>query len=226
MLKKSKTLKIAILIVFLLIILAAVTVFSVNAHVKSSTAARIITPEKAAELENMDCILVLGCQVKDDGEPSHMLADRLKMGVHLYDSGTAPKLLMSGDHGREEYDEVNTMKDYAIEYGIPSSDVFMDHAGFSTYESIYRAKEVFCAEKIIIVTQDYHLYRALFIAEKLGLDAYGVSCDYRTYFGQFMREIREILARDKDFVKVLFEPEPTFLGEKIPISGDGDLTND
>ena len=102
----------------------------------------------------------------------------------------------------------------------------MDHAGFSTYESIYRAKEIFGAEKIIIVTQEYHLYRALYIAEKLGIEAYGVSADYRTYSGQIKRDVREVLARFKDFVTVLIKPEPTYLGETIPISGDGNITND
>jgi vancomycin permeability regulator SanA len=118
------------------------------------------------------------------------------------------------------------MKQYAVEEGIPSGDVFMDHAGFSTYESLYRAKEVFATEKIIIVTQEYHLYRALYIAERLGLEAYGVDADHRTYWGQTSREIREILARVKDFVNTLFWPEPTFLGEVIPVSGNGDMTND
>ena len=82
---------------------------------------------------------------------------------------------MSGDHGRVSYDEVNTMKDYAINDGIPSDDIFMDHAGFSTYDSMYRAKEIFGVKKIVIVSQKYHLTRALYIAKKLGIEAYGVS---------------------------------------------------
>ena len=118
------------------------------------------------------------------------------------------------------------MNQVAIDAGIPSSDVVMDHAGFSTYESIYRAKEIFGAEKVIIVTQEYHLYRALYIAEKLGLEAYGVDADYHSYRGQITRDVREILARCKDFASIIFKPEPTYLGEKIPISGNGDLTND
>ena len=155
-----------------------------------------------------------------------MLRDRLVRGVELYELGAAPKLLMSGDHGRKDYDEVNTMKSYAIGEGIPSSDVFMDHAGFSTYESMYRAKEVFAADKIIIVSQKYHLYRALYIADKLGLEAYGVAADGDNYGGQTYREIREILARVKDAVYTVFKPKPTYLGDVIPVSGNGDLTND
>ena len=133
---------------------------------------------------------------------------------------------MSGDHGQDEYDEVNIMKDFAIEKGIPSEDIFMDHAGFSTYESIYRAKEIFGAKKIIIVTQEYHLYRALYIAKTMGIEAYGVGADPRQYVGAFNREVREILARNKDFVKCIFKPEPTYLGDPIPINGNGDDTND
>ena len=201
-------------------------VLGLNAHVKRTVSNQIITQEEAAELAGVDCVLVLGCGVREDGTPSHMLEDRLKQGVALYDLQASPKLLMSGDHGRVEYNEVGTMKEYAMEAGVPSEDVFMDHAGFSTYESLYRAKEIFGVKKLIIVTQEYHLYRALYIAERLGLEAWGVASDYRTYWGQTTREIREILARAKDFVNTVFWPEPTFLGEAIPVSGNGDLTND
>ena len=154
------------------------------------------------------------------------VSDRLTRGVELYDMSAAPKLLMSGDHGRVSYDEVNAMKQFAIDRGVPSEDVFMDHAGFSTYETMYRAKEVFAAKRVIIVTQKYHLYRAVYIAEQLGLEAYGVDSDLQSYIKQPYYNAREILARDKDFVKVIFKPKPTYLGEVIPISGSGDLTND
>ena len=217
---------VVLLLLMLLPILAVSAVLGVNAYVKGIGGSYIISPEEAVKLSDVDCIIVLGCKVKDSGDPSDMLADRLKRGIDLYKQGAAPKIIMSADHGTAEYDEVNTMKQIAIDAGIPSSDVFMDHAGFSTYESIYRAKEIFEADKIIIVTQEYHLYRALYIAEKLGIEAYGVNSDYNTYWGQIKRDIREILARCKDFVSMIFMPEPTYLGEKIPISGNGDLTND
>lgn len=224
--KKKKRIKSFVVIVLCIFVLGAGTVFGVNSYVKSSASDRIITSEEAAKLTDVDCILVLGCQVKDDGTPSDMLKDRLTRGIEVYNLGAAPKLLMSGDHGREEYDEVGTMKQYAIDAGIASEDIFMDHAGFSTYESVYRAKEIFETDKIIIITQEYHLYRALYIAEELGVEAYGVSSDYRTYARQPMRECREILARCKDFVTTIFKPEPTHMGEAIPVSGNGDITND
>lgn len=207
-------------------ILSIGAVFGINAFVKGTARDQILTPEEAANLADVDCILILGCGVHSDGSPSDMLHDRLRRGVELYELGAAPKLLMSGDHGRKGYDEVDAMKHFAVDAGIDSDDVFMDHAGFSTYESMYRAKEIFQAKRIIIVTQEYHLYRAIYIAESLGLEAYGVSSDYRAYSGQVRMDLREILARVKDFGTSLLQPKPTFLGEAIPIWGDGDLTND
>ena len=213
-----------LIIAAVLAALAAGTVFVPDIIVVSSAKNRIITADEAAELENTDCVLILGAGVRD-GSPTPMLRDRLITGISLYKSGAAPKIIMSGDHGREDYDEVNVMKSYAVENGVPDSDVFMDHAGFSTYDSIYRAKAVFEADSIIIVTQKYHLYRALYIAERLGVNAVGVSADLDDYSGQLKRDLREIAARDKDFFSCLFKPEPKYLGEKIPVSGDGNITD-
>lgn len=207
-------------------LLAGIGVLALNHHVKTTAAPWLLEPEAAAEMADADCILVLGCGVRPDGQPSLMLRDRLEMGLELYAAGAAPKLLMSGDHGQADYDEVNVMKKYAMDAGVPSSDVFMDHAGFSTYESMYRAGAVFCAKTVIIVSQEYHLYRAVYDARQLGLEAYGVAAEDIAYFGQSGRDVREILARTKDFFYCLFRPLPTFLGDTIPVSGDGDLTND
>lgn len=186
-----------------------------------------IYPHGTAELPGeYDCILILGAGVKTNGQPSDMLTDRLLSGIALYEAGLAGKIIMSGDHGREDYDEVNTMKQFAIGHGVPSSDVFMDHAGFSTYESMYRAKAVFGVSRMIVVSQSYHLPRALYIADKLGIDAVGVDADIRTYRGQAYRDAREILARAKDVISSYFMPLPTYLGEAIDVFGDGDVTND
>ena len=133
---------------------------------------------------------------------------------------------MSGDHGRDNYDEVNVMKKYAIDNGIPSSDIFMDHAGFKTYDSVYRARDIFKVKSMIIVTQEYHLYRALYISNALGVKAIGVDSTYTRLGGQTSRDMREILARIKAFIMCITKPKPTYLGEKIPITGDGDITND
>lgn len=209
----------------IVIIIIALIVLGINLYVKISTNKQIIKENDYTELSDVDCIIILGAGIWGD-KPSPMLEDRLLEGIKLYKNGASDKIIMSGDHGRKEYDEVSIMKNYAIEKGIPSENIFMDHAGFSTYESIYRAKDIFQANKIIIVTQKYHLYRALYIANQLGLEAYGVGADPRQYVGATYREIREILARDKDFIKCIFKPEPTYLGDTIPVSGNGDITND
>ena len=215
------------IILVILFVFGLVYALSVNAYMISSTKDKIITAEESAELADVDCILVLGAGV-DGTTLSHMLEDRVKTGINLYELGSAPKILMSGDHGRDDYDEVNAMKNYAKEQGVPSEDIFMDHAGFSTYESMYRARDVFQAEKIIIISQEYHLHRAIYIAEYLGLEAYGVDSQLRPYAADtnIYNTIREFLARNKEFIYVRLNPEPTYLGEVIPISGNGDETND
>jgi SanA protein len=222
---KRNILKNGIVILGLVCIFGFASIFTINGFVKFSTKADIILAEEA-NIPNVDCILVLGAGVWSGGRPSPMLEDRLLQGIQLYNMGVSDRLLMSGDHGREEYDEVNVMKKFAIERGINSEHIFMDHAGFSTYESLYRARDIFETKKIIIVSQQYHLYRALYVAKRLGLEGYGVASDPRIYAGQQYRELREILARVKDFFTVMIKPKPTFLGEVIPVSGDGDLTND
>ncbi len=212
------------LIIFAVIFISGVSVFTVNYYVVCSTSSEIYSPQSITE--NFDCILILGCGIKADGTPSKMLEDRLKTGIFLYENGKAEKIIMSGDHGRKNYDEVNLMKKYAMEKGVPSEDIFMDHAGFSTYESMYRARDIFKARNVIVVTQKYHLFRSLYIAKSLGLHAIGVCADFQAYAGNTSREIREVLARSKDFVKCIFTPPPTYLGDVIPVSGNGNLTND
>jgi len=225
MMKLHKVIKRLIIICFCMGAMGLFVLIGINAHLKGVVKDRIVETGSLPD-EEFDCIMVLGCQVKEGGEPSHMLRDRLQRGVEVYNLGMAEKLLMSGDHGRTDYNEVETMKQYAIDEAVDSENVFMDHAGFSTYESIYRAKEVFGVKKMVIITQEYHLYRALYIANKLGIEAYGVASDYHIYAGQSMRDLREVLARAKDFVTTIVKPEPTYLGEFIDIHGDGNITND
>jgi len=217
----KKILKIGLII----IIIVTVIVLTINFYVILSTKNQIIKESEYGNLKDIDCILVLGAGVWGD-RPSPMLEDRLNTAIELYELGVASKIIMSGDHGREEYDEVNIMKEYAIEKGVPSEDIFMDHAGFSTYDSIYRAKEIFMADNMVIVTQEYHLYRALHIANSLDINAYGINSDPRKYAGQMYREIREVVARNKDFVTSILKPKPKYLGEVIPVSGNGNNTND
>lgn len=219
--KILKILKILLIIVLISIIITII----INYYIINTSKKRILKEEDYSKLNNIDCILILGAGIWSD-KPSPMLQDRLDEGIKLYKKGLSSKIIMSGDHGKEEYDEVNVMKSYAIEKGVPSKDIFMDHAGFSTYESVYRAKEVFEVKKMIIVTQKYHLYRALYIADRLGINAYGVNSNPKKYSGQIFREVREILARNKDFIYTIIKPKPTYLGESINVSGSGDITND
>ncbi|SEW10787.1 SanA/YdcF family protein [[Clostridium] fimetarium] len=214
------------LILLALIAICMIIVLGINLFVKKSVQNNIVPVEDAVKLGNVDAIIILGAGVWDKDTPSPMLNDRLLRGVELYKQGASPKILMSGDHGKVDYDEVNVMKTFAINAGIDSKDIFMDHAGFSTYESIYRAKEIFGVHKVIIVTQGYHLYRALYIAKQLGIEAYGVASDQQEYGGQSKRELREILARNKDFINAILKPKPTYGGEAISINGNGNVTND
>ena len=219
--KIFKILNILLIIVLISIIITII----INYYIINTSKKRILKEEDYSKLNNIDCILILGAGIWGD-KPSPMLQDRLDEGIKLYKKGLSSKIIMSGDHGKEEYDEVNVMKSYAIDKGVPSKDIFMDHAGFSTYESVYRSKEVFEVKKMIIVTQKYHLYRALYIADRLDINAYGVNSNPKKYSGQIFREVREILARNKDFIYTIIKPKPTYLGESINVSGSGDITND
>ena len=228
--RKNKGFKIMVvflIVVFCVAALVGIYALSINAYMVNSTEDKILTAEESANLSDVDCILVLGAGVHGT-TLSHMLEDRVKTGITLYELGSAPKILMSGDHGQDDYDEVNAMKNYAKEKGVPSEDIFMDHAGFSTYESIYRARDIFGCKKIIIISQKYHLYRAIYVAEYLGLEAYGVDSQLRPYAADtnIYNTIREFLARNKEFIYVRLNPKPTYLGEVIPINGNGDVTND
>lgn len=163
-----------------------------------------------------DCILVLGARVWEDGRLSQVLKDRVDAAIALYKEGCAPKLLMSGDHSSEAYNEVQAMRDYAVEQGVPEEDVLMDHAGYSTYESMYRAKNVYGMSNCIVSTQKYHLYRALYIGQALGMESRGVIADQRPYARQTYYDLREAAARVKDFFLSILQPEPVYMGLGVP----------
>ena len=200
----NRIVKRAIAVVVIIAALCAVYAIAVDLYVKNAYSDRIITAQEAAKLGDIDAIIVLGCQVKADGTPSHMLSDRVDTGVKVFELGAAPVLFMSGDSQRETYDETGKMRELAVGQGVPEESIQLDPLGLSTYDSMKRAKEEYGFKRILIVTQEYHLYRALFDAQKLGLEAWGVSASIRTYSGQTMRDLREILARNKDFILTLF----------------------
>ena len=221
-----------LLMVIVLAMIAGLACILINSRVVRTTEDKIAytvrgeVEIKSFAVDNLknfdaDCIMVLGCGIEDEETPSPMLKDRLDVGIELYKQGAAPKILLTGDNGTEQHNEIHVMLKYTKEAGVPEKDIFCDHAGFSTYESMYRAGSIFNAERVIVVTQTYHQYRALYIGDKLGLEVMGVASDQQTYFGQRFRESREILARIKDFFKSILRSKPTYGGEVIPISGSG-----
>ena len=217
-----------VLLLLLCAVLMLGLVLTVSGEMVRITRDRITTAESlqtALMGGEYDCILVLGAGLKGDNiTPSDMLYDRVSVAAELYRLGEGKTpLLMSGDH-TGDYNEVAVMKSLAVELGASSEDVFLDHAGYSTFESIYRAKEKFGAKKIVIITQEYHLHRALHIARELGLEAVGVSADLRNYRGQTRYDAREVLARFKDlFVAAKGEYEGD-VGEAVDLKGNGDQT--
>ena len=209
----------------LAIAFAVVLVFAgINAAAILTTQDDIVDQQAAASFD-ADAIIVLGASVYPDGTPSGILQDRLDDGIALYFAGAAPKIIMSGDNGTESYNECWAMKQYAISQGVPSEDVFCDHAGFSTYETMYRARHVFGADRVVIATQTYHLYRAVYDAQGVGMEAIGVPSDYGEYANQSWYDIREVFARTKDFFQVLFSVPSTFVGDPISLDQSGDVTD-
>lgn len=161
---------------------------------------------------------------------SHVVADRIEGTLRCIDAGKAERILVSGDHGRKNYDEVNQILAYMKRvYGTADDIIFLDHAGFSTYETAYRARDVFCVKDAIIVTQKFHTYRAVYIARKLGLDAVALEApELFPYTGRMRASwaVRETLARVKAFINVARGAKPTYLGEQIPITGDPAASRD
>lgn len=223
---KSRVITVILWALLSFLLLLVMLLLAINLLMYGTVRNRILDVDNVAVLEEeFDCILVLGAAVKADGTPSSMLEDRLEVGIELYFAGASERLLMSGDHMRREYNEVGAMKRHATDAGVPSKVIFLDHAGLSTYESLWRAKELYGVKNVLIVTQEYHLYRALFVAQELGMNAYGIPADLRPYRGQIIRDAREIAARAKDFVFAKWKPEPTYIGDPVDLAGDGDSTN-
>jgi vancomycin permeability regulator SanA len=188
---------VSIIIVFLLF------VAGINIYVKIKVKDYIYNINDVTDLSDIDCIMVLGASVKNGDTPSAMLSDRLDRGVAVYNLGVSDKLLMSGDRTDQYYDEVRVMTAYAEDAGVPSENIIQDPEGYSTYESMYRAAKVYGVKRMVIVTQRYHLYRALYIARQLGIEAYGVAAEDIRYSGQTKRDVREVLARCKDVFKTM-----------------------
>lgn len=171
-------------------------------------------------------VLVLGAKVYSKEQVSPVFADRLDTAVDLYQAGLVKKILVSGDHGSAFYDEVNAGKDYLLDKNVAPEDIFLDHAGFDTFDSIYRAKNIFLLNSLLIATQDFHLSRALYISQHLDIDAWGCHADKRYYANIDYMKRREWLASIKAWLDINLGSKPKFLGLIIDIEGDGHQTWD
>ncbi|WP_338597992.1 SanA/YdcF family protein [Clostridium baratii] len=223
---KKWTIRVLGLVIIFSIIICGSSIYSISVINKKSMG-KIVNDKNLPK--DADAIIVLGAGVDDNGVASDILVDRLETALEVYKNSASSKFLLSGDHGKIGYNEVGAMKDYIMDHeNIKEENIFLDHAGFSTYETMYRAKEIFKVKKAIIVTNEYHLPRALYIADKMGIEAYGVNADKRNYIYIDNYKKRENLAKIKDFMYTnIIKPEPTFLGDAIPIStSDGRITDD
>ncbi len=214
-------------LIFAVVVVVVGVPLGINAWVCGSTRPAFETQQQATAAANSfqaDCIVVLGAGINWDGSPSAVLKDRLDMANALYNAGVAPKIVMSGDNSESSYNEVMAMAKYSRAQGVPAADIFCDHAGLSTYDSMYRLKNVFSVQRCIIVTQEYHLYRAVYDARAFGIDARGVACDASEYANKDQYEEREFLARIKDFVGVLTKMEPETKSEPVSLNQSGTVT--
>lgn len=210
--------KIVLVALILLLLVASLAIFA-DAYVFWRGSQGIY--ENVDDLPSADAVLVLGAAVYRDGQMSAVFADRADVALEVYRAGKVKKVLVSGDHSRNDYDEVNIAKNFFSQNRVPSEDIFVDYAGFNTYDSATRAKEIFQANSLIVATQEFHLPRALYLARQAGIEAHGIKADLRPYNPGFYNTWRENGARIKAFWRAFFKDSPRFLGEPIPITGDG-----
>ena len=236
---KTKRIIVTLALVFVVLtVLAAGYAYLINRRMINSGVRGTATVQSSADIkitaeeENRikslrpECAIVLGAGIRDPETPTMMLKDRLDLAVWLYKKGFVPKLLLTGDNGQVQHNEIHVMLTYCKDAGVPEEDIFCDHAGFSTYESMYRADYIFGVKRAVVVTQYYHLFRALWIAEKLGIESVGAASDQQQpYPYQDGRNTRELIARVKDYLILFIKPEPKYLGEKIPITGESGVVS-
>jgi len=217
--RRLKKMLIILFVILIIGVLGIILFYSINSYVDKYAAD--FCYDELDKIPQADAIIVLGAFVHDE-QPSQTLKERLDNALELYVAGKAGKIILSGDHGTKEYDEVNIMKDYMLEKGVPREDLFLDHAGFNTYDSMYRAKEVFCVNTLLISTQQFHINRAVYIARKLKIDAYGYPSNRWINYYNRQYGLREKFAKIKAFIDVdILKRSPKYLGEPIPIDGSG-----
>ncbi len=220
-----KPLRTLIKLLITLVVMVVICVTGTNLYVLHRTKGQIVSLSEAKD-KGAQVIVVLGAATYPDGSPSPILAHRLQTALNLYQEGAAKKILISGDHGQVHYDEIKSMRNWLRQHQVKAEDIYADHAGFSTYESAYRADAIFSVRTAIVVTQPYHLPRALYDFQSRGIEAWGVGAAGNSYPGQTGRTIREWVARTKDVVWVTTKQKPTYLGPKISLEESASATND
>lgn len=221
--KKFKILKKVTIVACCLIIIGIIFYVAITVHVNNLAKKYITTLDDAPE---SDAVIILGARVYSDGKPSPVLQDRLDYGYELYINKKVKKILVSGDHGTKGYDEVNAMKDYLLDKGVPREDIFLDHAGFNTYDSMYRAKDIYGIETMIISTQQFHINRSIYIARNIGICAYGYPSEDKSAYNMNYLNFRENLAKVKAYIDTdIVKRKPKYLGDIISIKGSGTLTD-
>ncbi|WP_292889162.1 ElyC/SanA/YdcF family protein [Nonlabens sp.] len=206
------------------VIIALVVIFILQLHIKRSSRDFMVT--QITQLQEAHTGIVLGASVKPDKSLSLILQDRVDAALLAYENKKFKKFLLSGDHRTKNYDEVNAMKNYLNNKGVPDEDIFLDHAGFDTYDSMYRARDIFKVKSAIVFTQEFHLPRALYIGKNMGMTVQGFIADQHEYPGnnRFIR--REWLANMKAWIELNIKKRPTYSGKVIPITGDSKLSHD
>lgn len=210
----------------MVLLLVSVILAVIILHLTITNDSKELIYKDASTVPSAYTVIVLGASVRPDGSLSPILKDRVDTALELYQTKKVKRILVSGDHGQVEYDEVNAMKSYLMEQGVPIEDIFLDHAGFDTYDSMYRAQRIFQVDTAIVVTQDFHLPRAVYIGNKMDMRVYGVSADKRVYPSNDHLQRREWLANLKAWYELNIDQRPTYEGDVIPITGNSALSHD
>ena len=199
--------------------LGVLLLFILITNVVFYTTTKAYIYDDSAEVPNATVALIPGASVSEDGVLSPIFIDRVNAAIELYNVKKVSKILVSGDNSTDSNNEVNPVRLYMISEGIPDKDIFLDHAGFDTYSSMYRARDIFGVTSLVIATQSFHLPRSVFIARRLGMEAYGLNADLGNIL--FRNNAREVIANEKAVLDLITNRKPKFLGKEIPITGDG-----
>ena len=217
-----KTKKIIKLLIYASL-LGIIVILGINLLVKSQTDPVIFSKEK--DTPGSKVAIIFGAGINNN-KPSKYLKDRLDAGIELYKNNKIDKILLSGDNGSDEHDELTVMKLYCYQHGVDTNKIYLDYAGFDSYSTLYRSKYIFNIDTAILVSQKYHLNRCINIGNKLGVKSYGFAADKGTYQGYKYASFREYFALVKSIIDLMIGRKPHFLGEKISINGPSNYTKE